>query len=192
MRSLDLDLRASDDPAPKRLAGKIASFGRSEQVRAAALIAPLLIFLLLVFIGPVVKLLSLGVIDNDVGRSMPLTIRSLEGWSAGMPIPAGTYEALADELAGAGIVDAATRLNYAEPGMRALVMSARRQIKSAHASSPDARSAFLGLSPQWGEPRTEYSLPPPGARSKLRPSLRFLRSCSGFRLPISCQRRAGR
>ena len=104
------------------------------------------------------KLLSLSFIDNSVGRTLPSTIRSLKAWNSAMPVPIGAYEALVDDLArastGAEVVDAATRLNYATPGMRALLISTRRRISSAVESFPDARKALLDISAKWGEPAT--------------------------------------
>jgi putative spermidine/putrescine transport system permease protein len=155
---MDVDLRVSDEIARKCLAENTARSQRTGQIRAAALIAPLLIFLLLVYIGPVAKLLSLSFIDNEVGRSLPSTISSLKGWSSGMPVPTSTYVALAKDLAeaktGADVVGAAARLNYAEPGMRALLLDTRRRIHSTTVSHPDARTALLEISPKWGDPAT--------------------------------------
>lgn len=140
------------------LAGKMARPVRSEQIWAAALIAPLLIFLFLVFIAPVARLLTLGIVDEDVGRSLPLTVAALKDWTPASPVPDEAFQALAGDLTnaatGADVVDAATRLNYSEPGFRALLMNSRRQIGAAISSSPNARAALLKISPQWGAVET--------------------------------------
>ncbi len=136
----------------------MARLVRSEQVWAAALIAPLLVFLLLIFIAPVARLLSLSLVDEDVARSLPLTVAVLKDWTPPDPVPDEAFQALAGDLTnattGADVVDAATRLNYSEPGFRALLMGSRRQIAAAIKSSPDARTALLKISPKWGETET--------------------------------------
>lgn len=148
-------------PAAGRAPGLARDLARSERaakLRAFLLVAPLLIFLLAVFIGPVAKLLSRSVDDQEVARSLPRTVLALQEWAWGTPVPDQAFAALFEDLrhapTPASLAPAAGRLNYALPGMRSLLMSARGRLQNVDPASADPRSALIALSPRWEEPET--------------------------------------
>src|SRR2546423_13857154 len=53
---------------------------RREQVRAAALVLPLFIFLAACFIVPIGAMLSRGIIDTDITRILPAVTTALKNW----------------------------------------------------------------------------------------------------------------
>ena len=140
----------------KGFARDLARSQRRTKFKAFLLVAPLLLFLLLVFIGPLVMLLSRSVIDREVARALPQTLATLDGWSIDKPVPDAAYAALLDDLRKAAapndIADAASRLNFAQPGMRSLLMSTRARLQRTVGVDP--RQALSALSPRWEEPAT--------------------------------------
>jgi putative spermidine/putrescine transport system permease protein len=110
--------------------GRLASF---------LLVAPLLLLLVASFAVPVARMLWTG----------------LRAWNGdGLP-PDGVFESLARELAAAleerriGLV--AQRLNFEQPGLRALLLRTARAGASL-AAAP--REGLLALDPRWGDPAT--------------------------------------
>ena len=107
-------------------------------------------FLVLVFLGPVAVFLSRSVIDLDVSRALPLTVRVLRNWNPGMTVPDAAYSALVSDLRHSkslsDVAEAATRLNYALPGMRILLMRTRNRILKLNS---DPKTALTAISAKW-------------------------------------------
>src|SRR5947208_5432456 len=129
---------------------------RREQLRAAALVLPLFLFLAACFVVPIGAMLSRGVIDTDVARILPAVSDALKHWDGrDLPLESAYAALLADIRAAreAGtLASAATRLNYDVPGFRTLLFSAGRQLP-AELNGP-ARDALIGIDPKWGERET--------------------------------------
>jgi putative spermidine/putrescine transport system permease protein len=126
-------LAADGTPLKKSLARAL----RAQKLRALALIAPLLIFVLLTFIAPIADMLFRSIDDSEVGTvygTMPRTAEAIEAWD-------GT----SGELPGDAIFDAAytdlflaaerkehtrlgTRLNYETTGLSSLFRKAGRGL----------------------------------------------------------------
>lgn len=70
-------MRAADGTPLKRgLNGAL----RREKLRALALIAPLLIFIVVTFIAPIADMLFRSVENEIVSETLPRTIAALDGW----------------------------------------------------------------------------------------------------------------
>lgn len=133
------------------------------QVRAAArparraafsLALPLLLFLVLTFIVPIVMLLTTAVQNPEAMAVIPKTLAALESWD-GKSIPdEPVFAALAADLKIAQEARTAAglgkRLNYEIPGMRSRIVAAARMI--AAGAAPPYRPAFLAADPEWGTP----------------------------------------
>ena len=125
-------------------------------MRRAGLIAPLLVFLLLAFIGPVVAFLARGVEDDAVAPAFPRTLAALADWN-GQGVPGDpTFEALAEDLraarAAGTLNPAAARLNTDRSEMRGAIAAAARAV--ADPAGGPARDAILRADPAWGERET--------------------------------------
>ena len=129
---------------------------RREQLRAAALVLPLLLFLAACFVVPIGAMLSRGVIDNDIAHILPSATAALAGWDGRELPPESAYRALAADIRAARdagtLASAATRLNYDVPGFRTLLFATGRQLADSGAGS--AREALIGIDPRWGERET--------------------------------------
>lgn len=124
---------------------------RAQNARALALIAPLLIFLLLVFLGPIAALLSRSVRDDAVGPVFPRTISALSDWDGkAVPNEAAFRALVADlqsEASPQAFAMAGGRLNSDVAGMRSLILNTRTRVKDV---SPDkARASVLKASQRW-------------------------------------------
>jgi len=126
---------------------------RREQLRAAALVLPLFLFLAATFVVPIGAMLSRGVTDTDIARILPSVTHALKGWDGRELPPEPAYAALIQDIRGAReagtLASAATRLNYDIPGFRSLLFNTGRQLPTELAGS--AREALVGIDPKWGE-----------------------------------------
>ena len=113
---------------------------------ALLLIAPLAIFLLLIFVVPIGALLTRAAQNPEVMNALPHTLNALSGWDRKALPPDAAYSALAVDLTAIADSDGmgalARRLNVEIPGYRSLV------AKSAHAMPfVDDNSKPLTLTP---------------------------------------------
>jgi putative spermidine/putrescine transport system permease protein len=116
------------------------------------LLAPLVLFLLLTLVLPVVLIFLESVRDTDVRRVFPRTIELLQHWDRADPVPPVLFDALAQDAAAAPASirgRAANRLNIEMPGARGLVLSGLRALEARE--HDDARSVLVMVDPRWGE-----------------------------------------
>jgi putative spermidine/putrescine transport system permease protein len=135
-----------------------------KRATALLLIAPLAIFLLLIFVVPIAALLTRAVQNPEVATALPKTVVQLHGWDRKSEPPVAAYVALTTDLAAAqdGEVmgSLARRLNVEIPGFRSLVAKTARALPFADdaghplALTPDqVRGKLIDLDPRWGETR---------------------------------------
>ena len=134
---------------------RLARAERVNRLKSQALILPLLVFLLLVFLVPIVALLDKSVDNPEVVGSMPRTVESIAAWD-GKGLPAEpVYRALALDLAEARqeqtIGDLSKRMNMELAGYRSLMAKTGRALPfdSEPASYKDALES---LDERWGDP----------------------------------------
>jgi putative spermidine/putrescine transport system permease protein len=118
-------------------------------------VAPLLVFLLVGFVGPIAALLARGVQDTEVPRVLPRVTAALAEWDGrGLPDDAA-FAALVEDLraarAAGTLAQAATRLNYDINGFRTLMFATARRLP---VPGEDARAALIAADPAWGERAT--------------------------------------
>ncbi len=129
---------------------------RRKQLRALALISPLLIFLLVFFMVPLGSLLTRAVENPEVANVLPRTGQALADWDRTSAPPDQAFSALLQDLGSldsssqAGIL--ARRLNSEVPGARSLVMGTFRALPLGEPSSPaEARAALIEHDERWEE-----------------------------------------
>src|SRR5437773_10770266 len=147
---------ASVDSDAASLRRALKKSRRREQLRAAALVLPLFVFLAACFVLPIGAMLSRGVIDADIARILPTASAALKSWDGHDLPPESTYAALITDIRaareGGTLASAATRLNYDVPGFRTLLFTTGRQLPPELAGS--ARETLIGIDPKWGERET--------------------------------------
>src|SRR5882724_2794428 len=124
---------------------------RRAQIRAAALVAPLFLFLLASFIAPIASLLWRGVADSDIARILPRTTAALTSWSDSELPPDTAFAALVEDMRVAyrdgTLASAATRLNYDVNGFRTLMFGTARRLSTPLENGP--RAGLIALDPKW-------------------------------------------
>jgi putative spermidine/putrescine transport system permease protein len=133
---------------------------RREQLKAAALVLPLFVFLLASFIAPIGAMLARGVADTDVARILPQVTAELARWDGGDLPPESAWVALVADIRAAReagtLASAATRLNYDVAGYRTLMFATDRALPAA--LDGPARETLLAIDPRWGERETWAAL----------------------------------
>ncbi len=132
---------------------------RAQKLRALALIAPLLIFLLVTFVAPILDMLFRSVENQIVSETLPRTVIALEGWDAADLPNEDTYAALAYDLQEAverrRHTRLGSRLNYEETGLSSIFRRSGRGIGDVGEGYADQ---FIALDPLWQEPATWIAL----------------------------------
>ena len=141
--------------ASPTLKQRLARAERVNSWKAQALIAPLVIFLLLVFLVPIAALLYKSVSNPEVVGGMPLTVVEVAKWDGkGLP-PETVYKAASQDLAEARknqtLGDLSKRLNQELAGYRSLLAKTARAMpfKEEPASYKEALEA---IDERWGDP----------------------------------------
>jgi putative spermidine/putrescine transport system permease protein len=140
----------------RTLAQQLAAAERAKKWRAFALTAPLLVFLLLSFLGPIGALLTRSVVDTEFAAAMPNVAREIKRWDGRALPDEATFAALAADIraarAAGTLAPAATRLNYDTSGFRSLLFATGRSLPDPLPAS--VRDALLAIDPRWSEPET--------------------------------------
>jgi len=145
---------------PRALRQSLARAEKQRKWRAFSLTLPLLLFLALTFLVPIVVLLKRAVENPEVANALPRTAVALQGWNREGTPPAEAYAALTRDLASlpdsadAGAL--ARRLNSEMPGARSLVMATYKALPlpqtTPTSAAPEIQAALLALDPRWNEP----------------------------------------
>ncbi|KTB80130.1 polyamine ABC transporter substrate-binding protein [Pseudomonas syringae pv. syringae PD2766] len=141
--------------ASPNLKQRLARAERVNRWKAQALIAPLVIFLLLVFLVPIAALLYKSVGNPEVVTALPTTVVEVQKWDGkGLP-PESVYKAMSLDLAetrkNSTLGDLSKRLNIELAGYRSLLSKTARALpfKIEPASYKEALEA---LDERWGDP----------------------------------------
>ena len=138
------------DGVPLRISLRRAE--RRSKLRALALVAPLLAFILLTFVVPIAFMLYRAIENPEIIQNLPRTSAALARWD-GRDLPdEATYAALAADLKetqktkNTGLVG--KRLNYEVPGSRSKIIKTGRDIERTDGGP--WKEAFLKIDPLWG------------------------------------------
>jgi putative spermidine/putrescine transport system permease protein len=135
---------------------------RREKLRALALIAPLLIFVLVTFIAPIADMLFRSVENEIVTETIPRTTMALRDWDyeSGEAPDEDVYAALYADLFEAEEFKIHTRLgsrlNYETSGMSSLFRKTGRGI--GRFDTDEYTDAFVEADPAWEAPETWIAL----------------------------------
>ncbi|MEM9145467.1 MAG: ABC transporter permease [Pseudomonadota bacterium] len=146
-------LAADGTPLKQSLAKAL----RRQKLRAFALVAPLLFFVLITFIAPIADMLLRSVENDIVPNTLPRTVEALAGWdeTTGEAPGEAIYAALAQDLVVA--VEAkqhtklGSRLNYETSGMASLFRKTGRRVAKFEAPF---KEAFIDRDKDWGDVET--------------------------------------
>ena len=123
------------------------------RVNAFLLAAPLLAFIAITFVAPLISMMSRGVYDPTVADIVPETVAALQAWDRqGLP-PEEVYAAAARELGVAReertIGRLATRLNRQAAGLRSVITRTGRGL--GRGAEPPWSESLPAIHEAWGE-----------------------------------------
>ncbi|MGB3176826.1 MAG: ABC transporter permease [Albidovulum sp.] len=131
---------------------------RRQKIRALALIAPLLIFVLVTFIAPIGNMLFRSVENDIVENILPLTVAALADWDPQLrELPdEPVFAALAVDLQAAvkakNHTKLGTRLNYEMTGMSSTFRQIGRKVtKWDLTADAPFKEKFIDADKSWGE-----------------------------------------
>ncbi|MDR5802233.1 MULTISPECIES: ABC transporter permease subunit [unclassified Caballeronia] len=154
---------AADDTreSSARLKRELKLVDAKKRAMALALIAPLAIFLFLIFVVPIGALLTRAVQNPEVANALPHTGAALANWDRKTAPPDAAYAALAQDLTaiqdGESMGALARRLNTEIPGYRSLVAKTARAMPLAaddgtSLAAPQIRAKIVELDERWNDP----------------------------------------
>ena len=137
---------------------------RAQKMRALALIAPLLLFVLLTFIAPIIDMLFRSVENQIVGNTLPMTVEELRDWDSGDAPDEQVFRALFFDLFLAAEAKEHTklgsRLNYEKSGISSLFRTSGRDMSDVGEVFQDA---LLEVDPAFDEAATWVEMMSGGA-----------------------------
>ncbi|NQY81744.1 MAG: ABC transporter permease [Alphaproteobacteria bacterium] len=133
----------------------LAASQRKDKLTAFLMVAPLLAFILITFLMPIVDMLYRSVDNSIVPETLPRTVVAIEEWNPDtteLPSEA-VYAALHADIAAASEQRTHTRvgqrLNYENPGISSLFRSAGRKLKTIKAGP--YKEAMIAQDKRWGD-----------------------------------------
>jgi putative spermidine/putrescine transport system permease protein len=132
---------------------------RREKLRALALIAPLLLFVLITFAAPIADMLFRSVENGIVSETLPKTVEALSTWDpeSGQIPDQATFTALYEDLKVAVEEKTHTRLgsrlNYEASGMSSLFRKTGRRIGRMEPAEATVER-FIDIDKDWGTVET--------------------------------------
>ena len=146
-----------------------------KRLTALLLIAPLAIFLLLIFVVPIAALLTRAVQNPEVADALPKTAVQLRHWDRKSEPPVAAYAALATDLAatqdGEVMGSLERRLNVEIPGFHSLVSKTANALPFTDDDNhplklapEQIRAKLIGLDTRWGDVRYWRAIAKNGSR----------------------------
>ncbi|WHS61032.1 ABC transporter permease [Pseudomonas sp. G2-4] len=150
--AIAVPLNAGTSPTLKQ---RLKRAERVNRWKAQALIAPLVLFLLLVFLVPIVALLFKSVNNPEVVGAMPRTVAAVSMWDGrglpGEPVYKAASEDLAEARKNQTLGDLSKRLNMELAGYRSLLTKTARALPFA-TEPASYKEALESLDERWGDP----------------------------------------
>ena len=133
----------------------IARAVRRRKIRAFLLVVPLLLFIVLTFVMPIMDMLYRSVENDIVSETLPETVVALKSWDqdSGQLPDEAVFAALAADMKVAAEQKTHTRvgsrLNYEKPGMSSLFRTTGRKVKRFE--DGNYREQFIKADKDWGD-----------------------------------------
>ena len=138
----------------KVLQKQLARAERGGKLRALLLVAPLLAFVLVSFVAPILSLAKLSVYNGLIASALPETTRLLARWNPGDPTPEPLCEAFVREIEASRAIDPATpsRIATFVNRERAGSLSRIKQVANASGLKAPYCAALAQLHADWASP----------------------------------------
>lgn len=155
-------MESTNAPSVKKepaLSQRLRQVDRAKTRRSLLLIAPLLAFVVICFLFPIVSILSKSVDNPEFSETLPQTTAALKNWSGETLPDESLYALIGKELTNARehgqIAVIAKRMSYEDPGFRRLIITAPRLMPE---NGQGVKEALIAGQPLWGELSTWQTL----------------------------------
>lgn len=163
MSTTDTDAEALRGGMP--LKRSLARALRRQKMRALLLIAPLLVFIFVGFLMPIVSMLFRSVENNVVTETLPHTVVALQSWDVDSPDlpPEEVFRALVEDLQVAipdrTALNLARRMNFEAAGWTTMMRRALREVPRWNLETDGPfRERMIDLHRDWGSLETWRAL----------------------------------
>ncbi len=140
--------------AARDLAREVRATERRRRLAAFGLTLPLLAFLLVFFVLPILGMLRLAVSNTEMAEALPASTRAFRAWTGGGLPPPELVDRFARELvearAARRLARFAKRLNYERTGYRTLILKTARRL--ARIDPPYDLATLAAIDRRWEEP----------------------------------------
>jgi putative spermidine/putrescine transport system permease protein len=141
----------SADGVPLKI--RLQQVERVRKLRAVVLVAPLFLYILLLFVLPIADMLWRSVWDPKFANTMPQTVAALESWDKKSIPDEAVFAAVVADLKQAQ-KDKTTayvgkRLNYDISGIRSKIIASGRKVEMIDA--PPYKEALIQADPMWND-----------------------------------------
>lgn len=135
---------------------------RVHQLKSVMLILPLILFLALTFLAPLISMLGRSVDNPEVAPALPQTAAVLKQWNKKALPGEEAYAALAGDLVAlksdtSRMAEAAKRLNMEIAGYRSLLQKTARRLPLEPAPA-SYKTALNEIDERWGDPAYWHAL----------------------------------
>ena len=172
----------SSDGLPLEVSLKKAE--RRNKIRAVLLVAPLFLFILIIYVFPIGEMLFRSIDDRKISGMLPKTFKAMEKWDAKDLPEELVYTALYEDLS--YLKETKTygqiiaRLNYEKSGFSSLIKKTVRKINKFEEGN--YKEQFINVHKRWGQ--MEYM----GALKNTAPKWTFAKYLKGVDLKFDQER----
>jgi len=146
----ELETLTTADGTP--LKDRIRKSERRARIRAFLLVLPLLAFLIVTFVVPIITMMTRSVHNPEVVNYLPKTAEALADWNGestpGEPVFAAMASDMRRGLEDRTIGRVARRVNRELPGARSMMLGTAREVDEM---KPPYKRAFLAEDEEWGD-----------------------------------------
>jgi putative spermidine/putrescine transport system permease protein len=172
----------SSDGLPLEISLKKAE--RRNKIRAVLLVAPLFLFILIIYVFPIGEMLFRSIDDRKISEMLPKTFTAMEKWDAKdlpeEPVYAALYEDLSYLKKNKTYGQIIARLNYEKSGFSSLIKKTVRKLNKFEQGN--YKEQFINVHKKWGQ--MEYM----GALKNTAPSWSYAKYLKGVDLTFNQER----
>ena len=172
----------SSDGIPLEISLKKAE--RRNKIRSVLLVAPLFLFILIIYVFPIGEMLFRSVDDRMISGMLPKTFKAMEKWDAKNlpeePVYAALYEDLSYLKKTKTYGKIIARLNYEKSGFNSLIKKTVRKVNKFEEGN--YKEQFIKVHKRWGQ--MEYM----GALKNTAPSWSYAKYLKGVDLKFDQER----
>jgi putative spermidine/putrescine transport system permease protein len=172
----------SSDGLPLEISLKKAE--RRNKIRAVLLVAPLFLFIFIIYVFPIGEMLFRSIDDRKISEMLPKTFTAMEKWDAKdlpeEPVYAALYEDLSYLKKNKTYGQIIARLNYEKSGFSSLIKKTVRKLNKFEEGN--YKEQFIKVHKRWGQ--MEYM----GALKNTAPSWSYAKYLKGVDLKFNQER----